>query len=89
MSNYKVEFSPAALRGLKRLSAQERTRILKNIKELAYNPRPHGYRQLSEFEKLFRIRVGDYRIVYSIKEGILTVSIVKIGHRSKVYKKLG
>lgn len=60
-------------------------RIMSRIGSLAENPRPVGCEKLSGQEK-YRVRQGDYRIVYSIQDTQLTVWIVKIGHRREVYR---
>lgn len=56
------------------------------IDELATSPRPNGVKKLKGKENTYRIRVGDYRILYEIFDDVLLVTVVKIGHRSKVYK---
>ncbi|MDR2425530.1 MAG: type II toxin-antitoxin system RelE/ParE family toxin, partial [Prevotellaceae bacterium] len=62
------------------------TLITKHLLALEHNPRPFGCVKLSGFENTYRIRVGIYRIIYTIEDNILTVEIVKIDHRNKVYK---
>lgn len=91
--SYTIEFIPASRKDLKKLPEQVKSRIWEAIQGLADNPRPHGYVQLTEFDlpsigpkNFYRIRVGDYRIIYTIEEEIITVTVVKINHRSKIYK---
>ncbi|MCL2726828.1 MAG: type II toxin-antitoxin system RelE/ParE family toxin [Bacteroidales bacterium] len=60
--------------------------ISKHLLELEKDPRPFGYRKLTGFENLYRIRVGAYRIIYSIKDNVLTVEVIKIDHRRDVYR---
>ncbi|KAF0238128.1 MAG: RelE/StbE family addiction module [Prolixibacteraceae bacterium] len=55
------------------------------ISNLANNPRPHGYIKLKG-EDAYRIRVGDYRIIYEINDGIILVTVVSVGHRKEIYK---
>lgn len=55
---------------------------------LAKNPRPQGITKLKGHENLFRLRVGDYRIIYTIEEAVLVVLIVKVGHRREIYKNI-
>jgi mRNA interferase RelE/StbE len=62
------------------------TQIEKHIDELRYNPRPNGYRKLEGHEDLFRIRVGVYRIIYSIEDNILRIEVLKVAHRKDIYK---
>ncbi|MDR1881610.1 MAG: type II toxin-antitoxin system RelE/ParE family toxin [Prevotella sp.] len=60
--------------------------ISRHIFELAENPRPFGCIKLSGFDNLYRIRVGVYRVIYSIEDDILTVKVIKVDHRSGVCK---
>jgi len=55
------------------------------ISGLAQNPRPHGYKKLKG-EEAYRIRVGDYRIIYEIEEDKIIVTVVSVGHRKNIYK---
>ena len=64
-------------------------RLGRRIDSLAENPRPQGVKKLSGEDDMHRIRVGDYRIIYQIREKSLVVLIVRIGHRSDVYRGLG
>lgn len=91
--SFKIAFKKSAEKELSKLPAHIGKRINSAIKQLSENPRPLGYSQLNEFETpsvkykaLYRIRVGDYLIVYSIEDEIVTITIVKIDHRSKVYR---
>ncbi len=84
----RIEFRPAALRGLKALSADVRRRIKPKIDALADNPRPPGVEKLSGHERRYRMRVGDYRIIYSIEDQVLLVLIIRLGHRREVYRGL-
>ena len=82
---YKLLVAPAAVRDLrKRLPRQAKTSIQTAIEELASNPTPLGSKVLQTSPRLFRIRVGDYRIIYSISAD--TVVIEKVGHRREVYR---
>ncbi|WP_262482184.1 type II toxin-antitoxin system RelE family toxin [Candidatus Symbiothrix dinenymphae] len=60
--------------------------IMDNLLSLEKNPRPFGCRKLSGAVEKYRIRIGDYRAIYKIKDNILTVEVVKVGHRSSVYR---
>lgn len=91
--NFQIVFKKSAQKELEKLPAQIGRRIQIAIDGLSHNPRPHGYTQLNEFDlpsadpkNLYRIRVGDYRIIYTIEEEIITVTVVKINHRNKIYK---
>lgn len=83
---YTLEFRPAAARDLRRLRADDRRRIGARIDALATDPRPAGVKRLAAAEKLYRIRVGDYRILYQILDKVLRILVVKIGHRREVYR---
>ncbi|PMB20064.1 type II toxin-antitoxin system mRNA interferase toxin, RelE/StbE family [Fischerella thermalis CCMEE 5205] len=84
--SYKVEISKRALKQLNKLSSEFQERIQAKIDDLASEPRPNGVKKLKNRENGYRIRVGDYRILYDIYDDILLITVVEIGHRSKVYK---
>lgn len=81
---YEIELRPAALRALKRVDRQDQPRIHGAIALLAADPRPPGAKALRGRDGL-RIRVGDYRIVYTVDDGKLLVVVVTLGHRRDVY----
>ena len=84
--NYKITFKKSALKELLSLPKIEISRILTQIDQLSINPRPTGAIKLSgKREALWRIRVGDYRVLYLIEETIKVVEISAIGHRKDVY----
>jgi mRNA interferase RelE/StbE len=82
---YSIVIVPAAKRDLKRLPADAFRRIAAAIDELAGEPRPPGVAKLRGADDLYRIRVGDYRIIYPIKDRQLQVLIVRVGRRRDVY----
>ncbi len=84
MVKYKIEFKKSVLKELKSIPDKDIEKILKKIKSLSKNPRPSGCIKLSGQER-YRIRQGNYRILYSIEDDILVIYIVKIGHRKQVY----
>lgn len=86
---YRVEIAPAAQRQLRKLKKLAQKRILKGIEALADDPRPAGLRKLSGTEELYRIREGDYRIIHQIRDEVLLVLVVKVGHRKDVYQRIG
>lgn len=86
MNNYQIEFTTSASKQLKKLPKEQQSRIQAKIDELADNPRPDGVIKLTNSEN-YRIRVGNYRIVYDIFEDILLISVVKVSHRKDVYRK--
>ena len=83
---YEVKFTPSADRTLNRLDLQDQRRIILRVEELAVNPRPPGVKKLAGPGDLWRIRVGDYRVIYQINDDILLVLIVTVGHRGDVYR---
>lgn len=85
MEKYKVFLRKSAASELGALSGKILQRIIARIRELEKNPRPPGCRKLSAEEK-YRLRQGDYRIVYSVEDKDRTVVIVNIGHRKDIYR---
>ncbi len=83
---YRVELRPAAVRALKRVDPQARTRIHGAVALLAEDPRPPGARVLSGRDAL-RVRVGDYRIIYTVHDDVVVIVVVTLGHRSDVYRR--
>jgi mRNA interferase RelE/StbE len=83
--SYHVELRPAAIRALKKIHPQERGRIQGAIALLARDPRPPSAKAL-QGRPGFRVRVGDYRIIYTIEDGVLLIVVVTIGHRREVYR---
>ncbi len=85
MAKYRIKIKKSALKEIKSLPVKALKAVLKRIDSLINNPRPLDCKKLCAQEK-YRIRVGDYRILYSIENDVLTVYIVKVGHRKNVYK---
>ena len=86
MSAYRIELRPAAVRALRQLDPPIRLRVQGAIALLGEDPRPPGARKLQGREGL-RVRVGDYRIIYTVTDQILTVVVVTLGHRRDVYER--
>lgn len=84
--SYRIEIAPASERQIRKLEASVRVRILKKIATLRSNPRPVGVEKLTD-TGLYRVRVGDYRLIYDIEDHILRVLILKVGDRKEVYKR--
>lgn len=84
---YKIEFSKRAEKQFERLPRQTQIRLQPRINALALDPRPPGVKKLEEAENQYRLRVGDYRIVYEIQDAILLVILLRIGHRREVYRR--
>ena len=85
MANYRLLIKPSAAKELEALPAKDRKRIAAKPQRLASEPCPPGTEKLSGQEK-YRLRQGDYRVVYSVDDNESAVLIVKIGHRRDVYR---
>ncbi len=85
MSRYWIEVRPAALRALRKLDPSVRPRIEGAIALLAEDPRPPASRPLKG-RPGYRVRVGDYRIIYTVRDDVLLIVIVTLGHRRDVYR---
>ena len=86
MARYKIEISRTAEKQLKKLPQLEQKRVAKVILELADDPFQKGSRKLAGYEDILRIRVGRYRILYSVSGKTLVIIVLKIGHRKDVYR---
>ncbi len=84
MAKYKIEIKKTAEKELNKLPRNDLKKIIQKIQNLAENPRPPGCKKLTGEEK-YRIRSGNYRILYMIENNILIIYIIKIGHRRDVY----
>ena len=85
MANYKVTFKKSVAKDFRSIPNQDVKRILEKIDMLTDDPRAKGCIKLSGHEK-YRARQGLYRIIYEIKDDVLLINVIKIGHRSVVYK---
>lgn len=85
---YNIEFKRVALKSLKKLPKSTQVAIRERIQRLSDAPY-EDCEKLEGFDDLFRVRVGLYRLVYQIQKNRLVVLIVRVGHRSEVYKRLG
>ena len=85
MAAYSVLVTRSAEREIDRLPTGIRRLVVRRIQALADDPRPHGSQKLAGEDK-YRVRQGDYRIVYTIEDEIVTITGVRVGHRSDVYR---
>ena len=86
MAKYSIRIKKSARKELESIATKaDRLRIIKRIQSLADNPRPTGSQELSGFGR-YRIRQGNYRIVYSIQDAKLVVYVIRIGDRRDVYR---
>lgn len=86
MAEYAITFARSASRELEALSDSLVDRIFPKIEALALNPRPRGCKKLRGELALWRIRIGDYRVIYSIDDAKKVVDITAVRHRSKAYE---
>ncbi|MFK7968856.1 MAG: type II toxin-antitoxin system RelE/ParE family toxin [Bacteroidia bacterium] len=83
---YQISFKRSAAKELKKLPQNVTDRIIEAIEELVENPRPQGYRKIVGSENLFRIRIGQYRVIYSIEDKELIIMIITVRHRKDAYR---
>lgn len=86
MGSYRIEFARSAERDLRKIDRQLVPRIISAIDGLTADPRPAGVKKLVGADRTYRIRVGDYRVVYTIDDTVFIVSIDRIRHRREVYR---
>jgi mRNA interferase RelE/StbE len=87
MDFYKIEWKHSAVKELKQLPKETISRILKAVEELSSNPFPNQTKKLVGSEHSFRIRIGDYRIIYNVLSKVLIVEIIRVGHRRDIYER--
>ena len=85
MAKYEIAIKKSAAKELQDIPKKDLRKVVKRIQSLAPNPRPAGSQKLSAHQQ-YRVRQGDYRIVYSIDDKESVVDIVKIGHRREIYR---
>lgn len=83
---YEVKLVPTARRVLLKLPARIRAQVAEAVGALAAEPRPPGCKKLAGNADYFRIRVGDYRVLYEVREREILLLVIKIGHRRDVYR---
>ena len=86
MASYRIEWKSSAAKELRKLPSPVINRVIEAVESLAIEPLPSGVRKLTGSENVYRIRVGDYRVVYAIIERRLIVEIVRVRNRKDVYK---
>lgn len=86
MASYQIEWKRSALKEIKKLPKDTVVRIIQTVESLSTDPLPVGVRKLIGTEYTYRVRVGDYRVIYNIFENRLTIEIVRVGHRKDVYR---
>lgn len=84
---YRVEVAPAAVRQLRKLNPDARRRVQAAVELLADQPRPNAAKRLVGGDGEWRVRTGDYRIIYEIRDDVLLVLVVAVGHRCDIYQR--
>lgn len=84
---YSIRIPQSAVKTLAHLNRPDRERVATAIDDLADNPRPHGVRSVVNQPGAFRIRVGDYRVLYEVDDNPRVVTILRIAHRSRAYER--
>ena len=83
---YRITILPVVVKALEKIPESDRKRIGAKINDLADNPRPSGVKKLADENSLYRVRVGDYRIVYMIEDEVVQVLVIRVGDRKDVYR---
>lgn len=86
MDCYKIIWKTSAKKDLKKLDKAIIPKILHRIDELTTNPYPSGSKKLIGSPSSYRLRIGEYRVIYTIKSAHLIIEIIKVGHRQRVYQ---
>ena len=86
MASFRVEWKPSIKKDLRRIPTDQVARIVDAAGSLAVEPRPVGSQKLQGTDHAYRLRVGDYRVVYTISEGSNTVTVTRVRHRKDVYR---
>ncbi len=87
MANFKVIVSSSVEKILDKLPKKDLAKIVQLIRTLEIQPRPVGCRKLTGEENTYRVRQGNYRLIYEIRDNVLMILVLKIGHRKDVYRK--
>ena len=86
MARYRIEWRSSTKKDLRKIESQDRLRIITAVEQLATDPFPPGCTKLSGSERNYRIRTGNYRILYYVHSGHLVIEVIKVGHRKDVYR---
>jgi len=85
--SYRVELTTAAARQVRKLPRPARDRVIEAISGLREEPRPAAAKKLVGEQTAWRLRVGDYRVIYDVFDGVLLVTVVRAAHRREVYER--
>jgi len=84
---YRVELRPSAARAFTKLDRRTQLRVEQKLALLADNPRPSGVKLLSSEQRIYRLRAGDFRVLYQVNDDVLVILVIAIGHRREVYRR--
>ena len=84
---YRIEFTPQGARDLRKLPRRDQRRVAARIDALTRDPRPSGVQKLKGGHDIWRLRVGDLRVLYTIAQQIVTVTVVRVSNRREVYRR--
>lgn len=88
VSLYRIEFNKRVKKDFRSINPQDVQRIKTAIAQLSENPRPVGFKKLKgRNNDYYRIRVGNYRVIYTIEDDVLLIVIIRVGHRKEIYDK--
>jgi mRNA interferase RelE/StbE len=83
---YKIQWKKSAKKELKKINKKDILKILSQVESLSKNPKPANSKKLLSTERTYRIRVGNYRVLYSVYQNQLIIEIIRVGHRQNIYK---
>jgi mRNA interferase RelE/StbE len=87
VADYSLSIKPSAAKELQSISEKATlTRMIEKVKSLATQPRPSGSEKLAGRPNLYRVRQGNYRVIYSVDDEARVIDVVKVGHRKDVYR---
>jgi len=86
MASYRIEVSATAEKQIRKLRREDQLRVLRAIRDLAGESRPSGSRKLRGYDDVFRIRIGTFRVIYSVEKDRLLILVLKVGHRRDIYR---
>jgi len=87
MDSYNIIWKKSAQKELRKINKKEISKILNEIEKLSLNPYPTNHKKLLGTDYIFRIRIGNYRVIYSVQNKKLIIEIIRVRHRKEIYKK--
>ena len=88
MVTYRIEWKPSAAKEIRKLPKEVIRRVLQAVEDLSLDPNPPGVIKLRGTNHTYRLRIGEYRVVYTVEESILRIEIVRVRHRSDAFRGL-